>query len=80
MTWVCVFDVNETLLDLGELDPLFARLFGDAALRKVWFTQMLQNAFVSTITNVYNTFGTLAIASLEMLAAQRGVSLSLCFL
>jgi len=28
---VLVFDVNETLLDLGALDPLFERTFGDAA-------------------------------------------------
>ena len=27
---VIVFDVNETLLDITTLEPLFARLFGDA--------------------------------------------------
>jgi 2-haloacid dehalogenase len=40
------FDVNETLLDLARLDPLFEEAFGDAALRQQWFGQMLQLAFV----------------------------------
>lgn len=26
---VLVFDVNETLLDIDSLEPLFSRLFGD---------------------------------------------------
>jgi hypothetical protein len=31
MRRVQVFDVNETLLDLSGLDPLFERAFGDAS-------------------------------------------------
>ena len=34
MPRVCVFDVNETLLDLRALDPAFAQVFGDAAVRR----------------------------------------------
>jgi 2-haloacid dehalogenase len=37
MTRVCVFDVNETLLDLKALDAQFARVFGDANVRQAWF-------------------------------------------
>jgi hypothetical protein len=33
MRRVIAFDVNETLLDLGALDPLFGRAFGAATLR-----------------------------------------------
>jgi 2-haloacid dehalogenase len=33
MARVCVFDVNETLLDLGALDPHFERVFSDASAR-----------------------------------------------
>ena len=40
MPRVCVFDVNETLLDLGALDPPFERAFGDAAARREWFLQL----------------------------------------
>lgn len=34
MPRVCVFDVNETLLDMQVLDPHFARVFGDSAVRQ----------------------------------------------
>ncbi|MDQ3655068.1 MAG: haloacid dehalogenase type II, partial [Chloroflexota bacterium] len=44
MNRVIVFDVNETLLDVGALDPLFVRMFGDATVRREWFGQMLQSA------------------------------------
>ncbi len=50
MPRILAFDVNETLLDLSALDPLFERAFGDAALRAQWFAQMLQLAFVGVIT------------------------------
>jgi putative NADPH-quinone reductase len=43
------FDVNETLLDLSALDPLFAQNFGMPAVRKEWFSRVLQLAFVTTI-------------------------------
>lgn len=76
MPRVCVFDVNETLLDLRALDPQFARVFGDAAVRGQWFQQMLQSAFVSIITDRYADFGTIGRAALEMVAERQGVRLS----
>jgi 2-haloacid dehalogenase len=66
MPRICVFDVNETLLDLRALDAQFARVFGDASLRQAWFSQMLQNAFVATITGPYRNFGTLGAAALNI--------------
>jgi 2-haloacid dehalogenase len=76
MPRICVFDVNETLLDLSALDPHFERAFGDAAVRQAWFTQLLQSAFVSTITGDYKDFGTIGSTALEMVAARRGATLS----
>jgi 2-haloacid dehalogenase len=73
---VCVFDVNETLLDLAALDPLFERAFGDASVRRLWFNQMLQSAFVSNITDAYVTFGEAAGAALTMTEQRRGVEVS----
>jgi 2-haloacid dehalogenase len=73
---VCVFDVNETLLDLAALDPLFERVFGDAAVRRLWFNQMLQSAFVATITDAYVTFGESAAAALRMTEERQGVEIS----
>ena len=76
MARVCVFDVNETLLDLSALDPHFERAFGDAAVRGAWFSQLLQSAFVATITDSYSDFGTIGSAALEMVAERQGVDLS----
>jgi 2-haloacid dehalogenase len=76
MARVCVFDVNETLLDLGALDPHFERVFGDAGVRRAWFLQLLQSALVAMVTGVYSNFGTLGAAALEMVAEREGVDLS----
>jgi 2-haloacid dehalogenase len=75
MRRVQVFDVNETLLDLSGLDPLFERVFGDAGLRPVWFQQMIQSALVATVTGVYRQFGEVGMAALAMTAEQAGVEL-----
>jgi 2-haloacid dehalogenase len=74
-TRVIAFDVNETLLDLSSLDPLFEGLFGDASVRAQWFAQMLQVAFVGAITDRYVDFTTAQRAALDMLAQRRGVEL-----
>ena len=74
----CVFDVNETLLDVAPLDPFFARLFGDAQARQVrqeWFEQMIQSALTSTVIGAYVPFGTIGGAALSMGANRRSVSL-----
>lgn len=76
MARVCVFDVNETLLDLGALDPHFEEVFGDASVRRAWFLQLLQSALVATVTNAYSDFGTIGGAALEMVAERQGVELS----
>jgi 2-haloacid dehalogenase len=70
---VCVFDVNETLLDMSALDPFFERTFGDAVVRREWFGQMLQLALTATITGEYRPFGEHGVAALEILGARRGV-------
>jgi 2-haloacid dehalogenase len=73
MPRVCVFDVNETLLDLSSLDPHFERVFGDASVRRAWFLQVLQSAMVATITDAYSEFGAVGAASLQMTAERLGV-------
>ena len=69
------FDVNETLLDLAPLDPVFEEFFGDRSLRAQWFAQMLQVGFVGAITNRYVDFTTAQRAALDMVAQRRGVML-----
>jgi 2-haloacid dehalogenase len=72
---VIAFDVNETLLDLGVLDDVFAAALGDSALRAQWFSQMLQVAFVGAITGRYVDFTTAQHAALAMIAERTGVAL-----
>lgn len=76
MPRVCLFDVNETLLDLGALDPHFERAFGDAGVRRSWFLQVLQSALVATVTGAYSDFGTIGAAALQMTAEREGVELT----
>jgi 2-haloacid dehalogenase len=71
-----VFDVNETLLDLAALEPLFGRVFNDAKIRHPWFRQVLECALVGEVTNEYRNFGLYGIAALEMQAQIRGVSIN----
>jgi 2-haloacid dehalogenase len=76
MAKVCVFDVNETLLDLGTLDPQFERVFGDASTRQAWFGQFLTSWLTAMVTGVYREFGTIGGTALEMIAERQGVELS----
>lgn len=71
-----VFDVNETLLDLSALDPLFEKHFGDAAVRGEWFTQVLLTAMTTTLVGEYADFAQVGAAALGMVAERRKVRLS----
>lgn len=65
--------MNETLLDLSALDPLFADAFGDAGARKQWFGAMLQLALTHTVLGEYRDFSVLgrdALAALGQMRAQ----------
>ena len=70
-----VFDVNETLLDLASLDPLFEKHFGSREYRQAWFDQVLKTAFISTITGPYSDFGVVARGALQMAAERAGIKL-----
>lgn len=76
MPRICVLDVNETLLDLSALDPPFERVFGRPGIRQQWFGQLLQSALLSTVTDAYSDFGTLARAALEMVAQRNDLELT----
>lgn len=73
---VLAFDVNETLLDLRALDPLFERVFGDASLRPGWFQTMLQLSFVGGLTDQYVDFTTAQHAAIRMVAQRVGRPIS----
>lgn len=73
---VLVFDVNETLLDLRAMDPLFAQVFGDAAVRRQWFQQFVQNFLVTIVAGPYADFGTIGGGALDMVAQRLGRALT----
>ena len=74
---VCVFDLEETLLDLRGLDHQLAWSFADAAsVRRRWLAQIVQSACVGIITDRYVDFRHLTEAALEMVAATEDVTLS----
>lgn len=75
MPRVIVFDLIETLLDLSAMDPHFERFFGDAAIRKEWFSQTLQLAMAAVLTNAYEDFAVQADTGLEITARRYKVSM-----
>ena len=77
MTEALVFDVNETLLDLGALRLRFEEVLGDAALLPQWFGQMLRNSLVATVTKTYAPFDAQGVAALRLTAQRAGIDLSL---
>jgi len=71
---ICVFDVNETLLDIEFLAPLFQRLFGDKQVLREWFGQLVLYSGAVTLSGPYTTFFTLGQGVLKMLGAIHHVS------
>jgi 2-haloacid dehalogenase len=72
---VLAFDVNETLLDLSALDPMFAAAFGRANVRPSWFLTMQGLWMAGTLTDRFVPFDKVADAALEVTAAREGMTL-----
>ncbi|MFG6531293.1 MULTISPECIES: haloacid dehalogenase type II [unclassified Sulfitobacter] len=73
---VIVFDVNETLLDITTLEPLFARLFGNASVLREWFAELILYSQTMTLSGRYAPFGALAGGVLRMVGANKGVAVT----
>ncbi len=71
---VIVFDVNETLLDIATLEPLFVRLFGDRRFMRDWYAQLVLYAEALTLAGSYASFADLGGAVLRMLGEIHGVA------
>lgn len=72
---IIVFDVNETMLDINVLAPLFARAFGSEQVLREWFSTVLLYSSVASLAGPYSDFGAIGGAALDMVASARGVSL-----
>jgi 2-haloacid dehalogenase len=63
-----VFDVNETLLDITTLEPLFHRVFGDRRVLREWFSALVLYSQTMTLSGLYTPFGELGVGALRMTA------------
>jgi 2-haloacid dehalogenase len=73
---VVVFDVNETLLDLESLHPVFDRIFGEPSAMRLWFANLITYSEALTLAGVYVPFTDIGAAVLRMLASTRGTTIS----
>lgn len=71
-----VFDVNETLLDLGVLQPVLERVFGDRGAMRLWFANLILYSTALTLAGAYVPFTDIGAAVMKMLADARGIRIS----
>jgi 2-haloacid dehalogenase len=63
-----MFDVNETLIDIDSMTPLFEQIFGDKRVVREWFAQLVLYAMTTTASGHYVDYFTLGQRLLPMLA------------
>jgi 2-haloacid dehalogenase len=73
---VLVFDVNETLIDIESIAPVFERILGDSAAIREWFNQLVTYSMTATLSGHYTDFFTLGQGVLRMLGTIRGVRIA----
>ncbi len=73
---VLVFDVNETLIDIDSLAPLFERVFGDPQAMREWFNQLVMYSMTATLSGHYVDYFSLGQAILQMQAATHRIAIT----
>ncbi|MDA3919418.1 MAG: HAD family hydrolase [Salinisphaera sp.] len=73
---ILVFDVNETLLDITALEPLFVRIFGNRSALREWFAQLILYSQTMTLSGLYTPFGELGVGTLRMVASIHGATVA----
>jgi 2-haloacid dehalogenase len=71
-----VFDVNETLLDLQTMEPIFDRLFDDKCAMRLWFDDLILYSASLTAAGCYVPFTDIGAAVMKMLADTRGLEIT----
>jgi 2-haloacid dehalogenase len=71
-----VFDVNETLLDLDTMTPIFERIFRQKEAMRLWFANLILYSEALTLARAYVPFTDIGGAVLKMLAAARGITIT----
>jgi len=72
---VLVFDVNETLLDIDSLEPLFIRLFGNKHVLREWFAQLVLYSQALTLAKFYAPYSQIGVGALRMIAKTRNAAI-----
>jgi 2-haloacid dehalogenase len=73
---VLVFDVNETLIDIESIAPLFGELFGDEQVLREWFGQLVMYSMTATLAEHYVDFFALGQGVLRMLGGVHQVDIT----
>ena len=71
-----VFDVNETLLDLETMTPIFERIFNDRLAMRLWFANLILYSEALTLARAYVPFTEIGSSVLQMLADTRQVRIT----
>jgi 2-haloacid dehalogenase len=70
-----VFDVNETLLDLETMQPVFTRIFADKGAMRLWFANLIMYSAALTVAGCYVPFTDIGAAAMKMLADTQGIKI-----
>lgn len=73
---VLVFDVNETLLDIDALIPLFEGIFGRGEAMREWFAQLVLYSQALSLAGRYAPFNVLGGTVLRMVGATHDLVIS----
>src|SRR5215475_10814851 len=71
-----VFDVNETLLDLETMQPIFTRIFADQSAMRLWFADLILYSAALTVAGCYVPFTDIGASVMKMLADTRGIKIN----
>jgi 2-haloacid dehalogenase len=66
---VLIFDVNETLIDIESISPLFKRVFGDERVLREWFGHLILYSMTLALSGLYKDFFSLGQGLFEMAGA-----------
>jgi 2-haloacid dehalogenase len=72
---VVVFDVNETLSDMGPMADRFTYVGAPPHVAKLWFTTLLRDGFALTAAGATEEFATVGREALRVLLASVGLDL-----
>lgn len=70
-----VFDVNETLLDIDALVPMFENLFGRREAMREWFAQLVLYSQALSLADHYVPFNGLGGAVLRMVGTTHNIAI-----